>query len=193
MFLLFATTVIVARWVSITEGSEADIWREGFVKRLDSGPLASDLPDPRRPPQLQLWLLSWNHNRLRVSADYHNLGAHPIDVPGLEIENKPMECWDFYPYATLEVSDEKDGGWRTLGSSPSKEGRTLSVSMVPNSLWQHPRGPENRTCYVELDAWRPLIGKVRYGRVVLRNGETSQTIVLTDLLPPKKVEKAKAE
>lgn len=171
---------------SATPDSEEEIWRESFIKPLDFGPLETEKPDPRRPPLLQLWLLSWNYNHLSVSADYHNLGAHPIDVSGVEIENKPTGSWDFHPYATLEVSDDKNGGWKAVGTSPTKDGRPVSVSMVPNSLWQHPRGPENRTCYVELDAWQPLIGKVRYGRVVLRNGETSQTIVLTDLLPPAK-------
>jgi hypothetical protein len=119
-------------------------------------------------------------------ADYHNLGAHPVDVPGVEIQNKNTESWDFHPYATLEVSDDKNGGWKAVGSSPSREGRTLSVSMAPNSIWQQSPGSENRACYVELDAWKPLIGKIRYGRVVLQNGETSQSIVLTDLLPPEK-------
>jgi hypothetical protein len=32
--------------------------------------------------------------------------------------------------------------------------------------------------------FREFIGKFRYGRVVLTHGATSQTIVLTDLLPP---------
>jgi hypothetical protein len=185
--------VAIGLSLSCSKGSAADdaatteIWKNAFVKRLDAGYLTGPLPHPEYPPPLELIFLSWDGARLEVVADYHNLTSAPIEVQGREIENQVMSRRDFYPDASLEVSNDKNGGWHVIGTSPSPDkGKAISVSMTPNSLRDHPYDRVvNRSCYIKMDAFRPLIGKYLYGRVVLKDGGSSQLLVLTDLLPPK--------
>ncbi|MEY2489600.1 MAG: hypothetical protein QOC70_1542, partial [Verrucomicrobiota bacterium] len=51
---------------------------------------------------------------------------------------------------------------------------------------------EQERFYVNLDIFRPMIGKMRCGRVVLKTGD-SAIFGLDDLLPPKTEDELKAE
>ena len=181
--LLAITLGVMSSAVSATAGS--NVWNETYVKRLDGGYLEGPLSDPEHPPTLELIFLSWDGIKLRASGDYTNLTSLPVEVTGRKVKDEVVGSREFYPCATLEVSDHKTGGWRVIGSSPSSNGgEAASVTMAPNSLDSHPynRVP-NRSCYIDMDAFRGFIGKAKYGRVVLKNGATSQLLVLTDLLP----------
>ena len=92
----------------------------------------------------------------------------------------------FWPYARLEVSNEREGGWTVIGASPpGTDGTETVVLMYPEKATYVERSaPTSRSCLVDLTPFRKFIGKFHYGRVVLRSGGASQTIVLTDLLPP---------
>ena len=157
-----------------------------FVRRFDFGRWATPFVDPERPPVLEFTILSGG-STLRASAVYHN---------GDPSEAKKVEGWDiiewrgypprFWPYARLEVSNELEGGWTAIGSSPpGTDGTEAVVLMYPDrAAYVDRSAPASPGCEVDLTPFRELIGKFQYGRVVLRSGGTSQTIVLTDLLPP---------
>jgi hypothetical protein len=89
----------------------------------------------------------------------------------------------FWPDVVAQVADDDDN-WKAIGK-PSTSG-TITVSlMVPAKV-----DPER--FYVNLDIFRPIIGKKKYGRIVLETGD-SAIFELNDLLPPKIENKAKPE
>jgi hypothetical protein len=157
-----------------------------FVRSFDFGRWATPFVDPDRPPVLELITLSGG-STLGASALYHNTDSSEAKkVEGRDI----VEWWTtgprFWPYARLEVSNQCEGNWTVIGSSPpGTDGTETAALMYPDQAAYVARSaPQSRICEVDLTPFREFIGKFQFGRVVLRSGGTSQTIVLTDLLPP---------
>lgn len=156
-----------------------------FVRRFDFGRWATPFVDDARPPVLELITLSGGP-RLMTGAVYHNQDSEAKKVEGRQI----VEWWTdgplFWPYASLEVSNEWEGDWSVIGSSPpGTDGTETVVLMYPDkAAYVEHSAPASPSCRVDLTPFRKFIGKFQYGRVVLRGGGASQTIVLTDLLPP---------
>jgi hypothetical protein len=156
-----------------------------FVRRFDYGRLATPFVDPDRPPVLELVVFSWDGRELVVSAHYHNsVSSEPQKVKGRQIVGRYTDGPLFWPYASLEVSNQWEGHWTVIGSSPSgTNGTETVVLMYPDKAAYVERSvPASPSCQIDLTPFREFIGKFQYGRVVLRSGGGSQTIVLTDLL-----------
>jgi hypothetical protein len=160
---------------------------KSFVRSFDFGRWATPSVDPEHPPVLELVSLSWDGRRLMAGAFYHNRdSSDPKKVEGQHI----VEWWTdgprFWPYASLEVSNEPEKGWTVVGSSPPRtNGTEAIVLMYPDQrAYVEHTAPDSPTCQVDFTPFREFIGKFRYGRVVLRSGGATQTIVLADLLPP---------
>jgi hypothetical protein len=158
-----------------------------FNRSFDFGRWATPFVDPDHPPVLELITLSWDLRRLMAGAFYHNCDSSDAKkVEGRQI----VEWWTdgplFWPYASLEVSNEREKGWTVIGSSPPrKDGTEAVVLMYPDkAAYVEHTAPNSPTCQIDLTPFRVLTGKFKFGRVVLRSGGASQTIVLTDLLPP---------
>lgn len=88
----------------------------------------------------------------------------------------------FWPDVTVQVSDEWDSGWETINSSETEGEITMQRVSA---------GPERVPLYVVFDVFRTLMGKRKYGRVVLDTGDT-EAFSLDVLLPPKLENKSKA-
>lgn len=162
-------------------------WDKPFSLRFDFGRKATPFVDPHQPPILELTDVSWNLRRLMALAEYRNLDSSQAK----KVEGRHIVEWQgyspwFWPNARLEVSDQPEGEWTMIGSSPPETGGTDTVVLMypDKAAYVDRSAPESPTCHVDLTPFREFIGKFKYGRVVLRSGETSQTIVLTDLLPP---------
>jgi hypothetical protein len=160
---------------------------KSFVRSFDFGRWATPFVDPEHPPVLELSSLSWDRHRLMGGAFYHNSdSSDPKKVEGRHIVQwQGYPPW-FWPYATLEVSNEPEKDWTVIGSSPpGTDGTDKVVLMYPDkAAYVERTAPDSPTCQIDLTRFREFIGKFKYGRVVLRSGGASQTIVLTDLLPP---------
>lgn len=166
-----------------------DAWQiaRGFEKRLDSGAIAGEPIDPSRPPPLAIWLLTSGSGHLDADADYFKLTPGKVTLHGRRIKDPTGDARRFYPYARLEVSDEPDRGWRVIGRSPKAgPGVETAVVIIPVKIGvANPEAKRNETCVIDMNPFRPFVGKFRFGRVVLKDGGASQTLVLSDLLPPK--------
>jgi hypothetical protein len=157
-----------------------------FVRRFDFGRWSTPFVDPNRPPVLELITLSGG-STLRAGAFYHNSDSSEAK----KVEGRDIVEWKgypprFWPYARLEVSNNWERDWTVIGTTPvGTDGTEVVVLMYPDRpAYVERSAPVSRGCEVDLTAFREFIGKFKYGRVVLRSGGTSQTIVLTDLLPP---------
>jgi hypothetical protein len=158
-----------------------------FSRRFDFGRWATPGVDPQWPPVLELFTLSWDLRRLMAGGIYHNRGSSEAK----KVEGRHIVEWQgypprFWPYVRLEVSNQWEGDWKMIGSSPSgPEGTEAVVLMYPDkAAYVERSAPASPGCEVDLTPFREFIGNFKYGRVVLRSGGASQTIVLTDLLPP---------
>jgi hypothetical protein len=103
---------------------------------------------------------------------YHNAKPTPITIEGRETPNG-----HFYPDVVNQVSNVKDGKWQTLEALTKIPGK-------PTILAVEARGT-SKTLRVDLDVFIPLIGKMKYGRLLLKSGE-SAVFQLDDLQPPGK-------
>jgi hypothetical protein len=190
LILIATATMILA--LNIAGGTDdPSLWTElnGFNRRLDHGRLKTPFVDPDHPPAVELIFLSWNGHHLIVGCDFHNLRSEIVKIEGREVTDDTGSGSDFFPYATLEVSNNKDYGWTGIGTSPYPlNGREVAIFAPPNPPNQ-PVVAYTGSFEINLDAFRPVVGKFKFGRVVLKDGGgTSQIIVLTDLLPPDKAE-----
>jgi hypothetical protein len=171
-----------------TNSQKPDAWENAraFGKRLDQATIGTEPIDPRNPPTLAIWLLDFGSGQLVVLADYFNLTAHKITLHGRRIQDPVGDSRRFYPDANLEVSAEIDRDWRVIGRSPAPgQGIEATAVILPVKLGgANPQAKRNETCVIDMNPFRAVVGKYRYGRVVLKDGGTSQVLVLTDLLPP---------
>ena len=85
---------------------------------------------------------------------------------------------DFSPDVIYQIGNDFEGEYKTIGKSVSK-GKRLTLSIEPKDT--------NTILHVNLDVFRPMIRKYKFGRIVLKNGE-STAFALRFLLPPEKSE-----
>ena len=185
LFSLFmAATIVTASLIAGGEDSSPWTVMNTFTRRLDAGYVKTPFVDRKNPPAIELIFLSWNGEHLHVGCDFYNLGTQIVKLEGREIKDEASGGKDFYPYATLEVSHDKKT-WKAVGTSPFPlEGREIAIFAPPYRPSQ-PVVEYSESFEVNLDAFRPVVAKFEFGRVVLKDGGgTSQVIVLTDLLPP---------
>jgi hypothetical protein len=81
---------------------------------------------------------------------------------------------DFWPSVTAQVANDCNGPWKAI-DPPPLPGEPFTISIEP-------RDTSVDLC-VNVNNFRPFIGKFRYGRFVLPNGKAA-TFELQNLLPP---------
>ena len=122
--------------------------------------------------KLMLWL---------VKQDSRLVGRFAYSQPSVEgPQSKPMpgvKAADgtFWPDATLLIQNERTAAWEAI-VAPRIEGDRANVTVNA--------GEPNFGLHILLDPFKPFIGKAKFGRVVLKNGEIS-TFYLEDLEEPK--------
>jgi len=80
----------------------------------------------------------------------------------------------FWPRVIAQVTNDLQSQWTTI-QSPSIPGEAISLVVTSKQ--------EKQRFYVDLDVFRPVIGKMKYGRIVLETGD-SANLFIDDLLPP---------
>jgi hypothetical protein len=104
-------------------------------------------------------------------CSYHNFSARPFEIDGQETRGG-----DFYPDVIYEVSNGDDR-WQTLEVPSVEFGKQLTTVVESRGT--------SRPLRVDLDSFTPLIGKFKYGRLVLKSGE-SAVFQIDELQPAEK-------
>jgi hypothetical protein len=171
------------------DSQEPEPWHNAhlFTKPLDQAVKFGEPINPLKPPRLSVSFLIGDSVELTASADYINLGTKRVRLHGRMIKDRTGGARRFYPYARLEVSDQSDRGWEVIGRSPSATSGVPRIAvMVPVKLGvANPQAKTNESCMIDMNPFRKYVGKFRYGRIVLKDGGTSQVLGLNELLPPK--------
>lgn len=124
--------------------------------------------------RFELTYLSFRQGHLTGEFHVGNQSGEVVRLDGIENSNG-----QFWPVVVLEVTsgdNKADWKWRKIGAS-DVTGKRTTLS-VPPQVFSQP-------FYVNLDAFKSVIGKATYGRVVFTNGEWSM-FELSDLGPSKK-------
>lgn len=168
--LVAIIAVVLAFALSI--GVRADspkVWARGFTWAESKGTATASL---------SLYYLDQNESHLVGVLSYENRGsvekvARPTVIAGVVAPDGL-----FYPNISLAVRREMDSEWENVESAPIK-GRHTKVKVDA--------GKTNWKLSVILDPFKSLIGKYKFGKLVLNTGETSE-FQLKYLLPPEKEE-----
>jgi hypothetical protein len=122
-------------------------------------------------------------NHLVATFYYFNYREGEKSPAAVTIHGSKRSDGTFWPIVTAQVANDRNGPWTTIGKPPTPgEGTCLSVVSKP----------EEERFHAQMDIFRPLIGKMKYGRVVLETGAAA-FFALEILLPPKTDEESKQE
>lgn len=115
-----------------------------------------------------LAILSSIEGRLSGYFAFHNESLNQVILEGARTEDG-----QFWPVVKMQVANDRDGEWKTIGQwvNPGK----LAPLVV--------EGTSTCKLMIDMSAFSPLVGKFKYGGVILSNGEAAW-FELTDLLPP---------
>jgi len=165
-----ASVLLILAFVCPQVGSAADdgarSWVRGFAGGFGTG-------ESRFEPFTMQTVRSEN-GHLTGTCGYEDYRDESKSKLPYTIEGRVTADGRFWPRVEAEVASDPNGAWQKIPRPPD-QGEAATFTLERNS--------RNILFYVDLDVFRPLIGKVRYGRLALQNGETA-LFVLENLLPP---------
>jgi len=152
--------------ISAANAEEQETWSRGL--QFESANSAD------RVRGLSLYNIDQGKFHLIGTWWYENGALGNQTTSRIVIKGRKTSDGAFWPDVKLQVKDERNGKWQTVAKS-SSEGQPATVIIEPNS--------RNVDLRVNLDALKPLIGKYKLGRLVLKTGEAPE-FELKYLLPP---------
>lgn len=123
---------------------------------------------------ISLFDLDQGEKHLVGTFAYENYAGAIGTARNAVIEGVEKADGTFWPYVKFEVRKKAAEKWEPLGES-SKQGHAATIRISPNTV--------NYRLTVNLDAFKPFIGKYELGRIILKTGESSE-FQLKYLLPP---------
>jgi hypothetical protein len=131
----------------------------------------SDAVNPR-PSSFRIQTVAGEDDHLVGRATYRFIAHdHFVKIDGVQTSDGR-----FWPDVTLETANTTDGEWHRFDQSKAS-GRAASHIFKSDEA--------NPVLYFIFDGFRPLIGKVKYGRVILPGNGFNTFFELNELLPGK--------
>ena len=136
----------------------------------DIVPLGTQSADQRVFKPFELVLVSGEENHVYGLCVLVNTQPALVAIDGTETPDG-----EFYPNVLLQVAHHERGKWQTV-DSPLTPGKISTLTVEAKR--------PSKSLMVNLDAFRPMIGKCQYGKIALKTGEFA-VFKLDKLLPPK--------
>jgi hypothetical protein len=154
VLLIFAVTSLAAE-------RAGESWTEGVSY--------TPMPGQHHPP---FETIGWGSDGSQLfGLLIYKYRRYPDDSPPATLHGKQRDDW-FWPNVTFQVSCSWRGPWKTIGRS--RQGReTLGIDRA--------RGYAGLK--TDLDVFKPYIGKLECGRIVVESGEAA-TLDINNLVPP---------
>ena len=172
--LLFSIVLAV-----ILSPSSQTAHANGWTRSLPIGEVGVNERKGFEPLVLGVWSGDDEHH-VHGLCTYYNITSALFTIEGIETSDG-----DFYPQVLSQVSDKKEGGhWKTIKESISRSGKPTKLAVEPQS--------PSKTLKVDLDAFLPFVGQRKYGRLLLKTGE-SAVFQIDDLQPPEKKTESSAD
>lgn len=164
---LFLLGFLVLRAEALAEAGDDHAWIRGVVR------VSKFLPGKDARETFQLQVVRGNNDSLtglavltrEISKDDPNHAV--IVVEGVERDGR------FWPYLRGEVANDLEKGWHDVRIA-RPTGKLAKRRIEPQTLGE--------TIFIDLKTFRPHIGRERYGRLILPNGEVA-TFLLENLKP----------
>jgi hypothetical protein len=164
--------MVITPWV---ETARAGGWTRG----LPIGEVAADERKTSEPFVLEVWSGD-DDGHVYGLCMYFNGKSVAATIEGTETPDG-----NFYPQVSNQVADvERGGQWKTIEAPASPPGKAATRIVQPEQA--------SRSLRVELDVFRPFIGKGKCGRLLLKSGE-SAVFQIDDLQPPEKMTESSAD
>jgi hypothetical protein len=134
-------------------------------------------PVPSKHGLPQFVLLAVNQDELHLTGAcvYDNSAVGTRTARAITIEGTESDGI-FWPDVTSQVTNNPAGKWKTI-ARPVQSAHAQAIIVKPNEA--------RFNLMVALDAFQPLIGKYKFGRVALKTGDAA-SFELKDLLPPER-------
>src|ERR1044071_4085109 len=133
---------------------ECEWWSRGI--------LAQPSTDPAVDNRFTLFQVTAKNCHLIATVSFYQTEGHN---PATQvIEGKRTDDGKFWPDVLLEVRDDKTGTWLGVVAAPVK-GTPDKVTIRPNESYDEMR--------VMLDPFKAFVGKQKFGRLILKTGETA--------------------
>ena len=142
------------------------VYAEGWTRGRPIGTFPAG-EVPFEPFVLNVWGSDGSH--VSGLCRYYNAKPHAFEIDGQETSSG-----EFYPDVIYQVSNG-DGDWETLQIPIINRGKRVTITVEPRAT--------SRPLRVNLDMFVPLIGKTKYGSVVLKMGERA-AFRIDELQPP---------
>lgn len=150
-----------------TKASEQD-WQLNILPGYLSNPIAQG--------PFFVGAIAFSGGCLRAEAGYLDPEATSSTVlEGARTSNNVFPDEEFWVSATLQVTNNPKGEWKTVGQSATP-GTAGTVTILPQD--------KITNLNIGIDILRPMIGTFGYGRALLKNGKAAP-FELFNLLPPK--------
>jgi hypothetical protein len=132
------------------------VYGKGWTRGRQVGTSLTDNV-PLAPFTLDVW--SGDGNHVNGLCTYHNANPYSVEIDGQETRSG-----EFYPDVIYEISNG-DGKWQTLEVPKAELGRQVTITVESKAT--------SRPLRVSLDMFARFLGKARYGRLVLKSGESA--------------------
>lgn len=151
--------------ITLAQAQSERNWTKGFRTQ----------PADKQDPAGRFFLMFAKQEKLHLigGCNYENYVVSNQAPRRVTIEGAKIADAIFWPDVALQVSN--DGGeWQTIGQAVN-DGQ-------PDTIMIEPKGVAY-SLLVNLDAFKPMIGKYKFGRLLLKTGEAAD-FRLDALLPP---------
>lgn len=161
--LTWALIIFIYIWTPKLSVVYADGWTRGRpIGTFPAGEV------PFEPFVLNVW--GSDGSNVSGWCRYYNAKSAAFEIDGEETSSG-----EFYPDVIYQVSNG-DGDWETLEVPIINRGKRITIVVES--------GATSRPLRVNLDMFVPLIGKAKYGSLVLKMGERA-AFRIDELQPPK--------